>query len=1336
MAPSTDTNEKALETTQENNLLKPEHTEEKKKQRKSWRKSKLDSPTDDAEATDEKPAVEKPKEVPPASFASLFRFSTPFELFLDAIGLVCAAAGGAAQPLMSLLFGRLTENFVEFGTTMNAANDPTSPTHAQAVQDLPGAAAAFRHQASLNATYLVIIGIGMFAATFIYMYIWVYTGEVNAKRLRERYLQSILRQDIAFFDNVGAGEVATRIQTDTHLVQQGISEKVALVVNFLAAFVTGFILAYARSWRLALALSSILPCIGITGAVMNKFISTYMQLSLKHVAEAGSLAEEVISTVRTAQAFGTQAILAKLYDVFIFKARRVDMSAAVWHGGGLAVFFFVIYSAYALAFDFGTTLINRGDANAGDVVNVFFAVLIGSFSLALLAPEMQAVTHARGAAAKLYQTIDRVPSIDSASGEGLRPEKCVGEITFENVKFNYPSRPNVPIVKDLSITFPAGQTVALVGASGSGKSTVISLVERFYDPLSGVVKMDGIDVKTLNVQWLRSQIGLVSQEPTLFATTIAGNVAHGLINTPYEHATDEDKMKLIKEACVKANADGFISKLPLGYETLVGERGFLLSGGQKQRIAIARAIVSDPKVLLLDEATSALDTQSEGVVQNALDKAAAGRTTITIAHRLSTIKDANCIYVMGDGLVLESGTHNELLAQENGAYARLVNAQKLREARERTVQDDESTAHGSQEGELKAEEEDVERQAEKEIPLGRSNTGRSLASEIIEQKNKEKESHNKENKYSLFFLFKRMGKINSDSWKLYMIGAIAAFLTGAVYPAFGVVFGKAINTFSLLDPHVRRHEGDRNSLYFFIIAIVSTLFIGIQNYAFGATASALSAKLRSLSFRAILRQDVEYFDQDEHSTGQLTSSLSDNPQKIHGLAGVTLGAIIQSASTLVIGMILGIAFAWKIGLVGLACMPFVVSAGFVRLHVVVLKDQKNKKAHEASAQLACEAAGAIRTVASLTREADCLRLYSESLDEPLKQSTKTALWSNLLYALTQAAGFFVISLIFWWGAQLVSRQEYGTFQFFVALQCTVFGAIQSGNVFSFVPDMSSAKGAAADIIDLLDSMPAIDSESTEGDVPKDVTGHIRFEGIHFRYPTRPGVRVLRDLNLEVEPGTYVALVGASGCGKSTTIQLIERFYDPLAGTVYLDGKDIKDFNVTEYRKNIALVSQEPTLYAGTIRFNILLGATKPESEVTQKEIEEVCRNANILDFIQSLPDGFDTEVGGKGSQLSGGQKQRIAIARALLRNPRVLLLDEATSALDSNSEKVVQEALDKAAKGRTTLAIAHRLSTIQNADRIYFIKDGAVSEFGTHDELLAMRGGYYEYVQLQALSKK
>jgi len=262
------------------------------------------------------------------------------------------------------------------------------------------------------------------------------------------------------------------------------------------------------------------------------------------------------------------------------------------------------------------------------------AIAIGSFSLVHLAPEMDAVAFGRGAAAKLYQTIDRVPDIDSSDPSGLKPQSVEGHITFDHIKFNYPSRPNVAVIKDLSVSFPAGTTAALVGASGSGKSTVIGLVERFYDPLSGVVKLDGVDLKELNIKWLRTQIGFVSQEPTLFSTTIKANVAHGLIGTIYEQASEEEKFTIIQNACVKANADGFINAMPNGYETVVGERGLLMSGGQKQRIAIARAIVSDPRILLLDEATSALDTQSEGIVQDALDKAAAGKWILSLIHPL------------------------------------------------------------------------------------------------------------------------------------------------------------------------------------------------------------------------------------------------------------------------------------------------------------------------------------------------------------------------------------------------------------------------------------------------------------------------------------------------------------------------------------------------------------------------------------------------------------------------------------------------------------------------------------------------------------------------------
>ncbi|KAJ6578174.1 P-loop containing nucleoside triphosphate hydrolase protein [Mycena capillaripes] len=1257
---------------------------------------------------------EKPKEepkVPPVSFFALFRFATRGELLLNFIGLVAAGGAGAASPVLSIFFGNLTQDFVAFTQTLLAAQAGS----AEAAEQLPIAAAHFRHASAKNATYMTLVGLGALVTTYIYMHTWVVTSELSGKRIRERYLQSVLRQDPTFFDSVGAGEIVTRIQTDTHLVQLGISEKVALSAFCVAGFISGFVLAFVRSWRLAIVLTTMLPVMMIVGGIMGKFVGAYTELSLKHVAEGGTLAEETISTIRTAHAFGTQETLAALYDTFVEKARAVDMKAATASGLGFGGFYFAIFSAYGLAFTYGVTLVNRNEGNAGTMVTVFSAILNGTFSLVLLGPQVQAVVLAMGAAGKLFATIDRVPLIDSSDPGGLKPSPISGALSLDNIRFTYPSRPDVPVLKDISLSFPAGKTTALVGASGSGKSTIITLIERFYDPSAGVVQLDGVDVRSLNLKYLRSQIGLVAQEPAFFNATVRDNVAYGLLNSQYENVTEEEKMARIQEACVQANADGFVQALPQGYDTLVGERGFLLSGGQKQRIAIARAIVADPKILLLDEATSALDTASEGVVQRALDNARAGRTCVTIAHRLSTVRDADAIYVMADGAVVEHGTHNELLADSSSLYAQLVEAQKLRDDN-----------HSDSTGKHLAPG-----------PAGAAVNQSATTSRDSLEKQVLAPAQTSQDKYSLglFELFIKLTKLNRESWRKYMLGAVFAILNGMVYPAYGVIYSKGILAFSDPDPHVRRHLGDRTALYMFLVAIGAGIAVSMQNYLFGAAAASFTAKLRSLLFRGLLGQEIQFFDKEDNNTGSLTSNLSDQPQKVKGLIGITLGAIVECIATLATGWIVGLIFAWKLGLVSIACSPFVFFVGYIRLRVIVMKDKATKEAHTESSQVACEAASSFRTVAALTGEEHCCERYSNSLVRPLENAKRTALRSSLLYALSQSTVYWVISLVFWYGSVLVSRQEITTFEFFITLMAATFGSMNAGNVFSFAPDLSTAKTAGTSMMQLLETGPGIPphSKTPSGKETEKAQGYLKFEDVHFNYPTRPGVKVLRGLSFEAKPGEYIALVGASGSGKSTIIQLIERFYEPGAGRISLDAVEVNTLDIQDYRSRMALVSQEPTLYAGTVRFNILLGALKPEAEVTQEEIENACQDANILEFIESLPKGFETEVGGKGSQLSGGQKQRIAIARALMRDPKVLLLDEATSALDSASEKVVQQALDTAAAGRTTIAIAHRLSSIQDADRIYFIKEGVISESGTHDELLRRHGDYSSFVRLQAL---
>jgi len=691
-------------------------------------------------------------------------------------------------------------------------------------------------------------------------------------------------------------------------------------------------------------------------------------------------------------------------------------------------------------------------------------------------------------------------------------------------------------------------------------------------------------------------------------------------------------------------------------------------------------------------------------------------TTISIAHRLSTIQDADQIIVMNAGRVIEIGNHQSLVAK-NGAYKTLVDAQAF-------IETDDSEDNLPAEEDLKeAKKEEAETPA-----IRRTATSKSAASSAYGE-----QEETKRRDFNLGYLFKRMYQINRDQKLFYFLGALGAVVSGMIFPVFSIIFGTILGVFSETDRGAIRSDGNRGALYFLILAIVATLAITVQTYFLNLVAEILSTRLRKKTFSSILRQDIKYFDDKLNTSGALTSRISELPQKIFGLSGSTLGLFIQSGIVLLAGYIVGLAYAPKVAAVGIACAPFTLIAGYARLRFVVLRDQTNKKDHEQSAQLAAESASAIRTISSLTREDDCLRAYSEALDGPQKKALRSAVISNVILGGTVGAGFFTIALIFYYGSrQLLTGL--GVSNFFIALSATIFGTTQAGSVFQYSPDFSKAQSAANELVNLFEGEVEIDADSKDGVVLPDIKGHIVLQDVHFRYPTRPDVPVLRGLNLEVLPGQFIALVGESGCGKSTTTALLERFYDPAKGKVLVDGQDISTMNVTAYRSKLALVSQEPTLFAGSLRFNILLGATKAHEDVTEEEILSACKKANILDFINGLPDKFDTEVGNKGVQLSGGQKQRIAIARALIREPRVLILDEATSALDSSSERVVQAALDEAAKGRSTIAIAHRLTTIQHADVIYVFAKGRVVERGNHQQLMAQKGLYAELVEKQAVS--
>ncbi|XP_076826866.1 ATP-dependent translocase ABCB1 isoform X2 [Brachyhypopomus gauderio] len=1277
---------------------------------------------------------DKPKEKGKSvGFFQLFRYATCSEVFLMLIGLLCSAIHGAALPLMCVVFGQMTDSFVLSGQAVNfTANFTYNFTlNSSGCKTIPGV--DIEGLMTKYAYYFIGIGAGVFLFGTFQVMLFVMTATRQTKRIREKYFHAILHQQMAWFDTHPIGELSTRLSDDINTVNDGLGDKICIFVQFFCRFLTGIIIGLVFGWKLALVILAVSPLLAGSAAVWSKILANLTNKELSAYAKAGAVAEEVLVAIRTVVAFNGQQKALQKYESNLVDAKNFGVKKAITTNVSLGLTQFFIFGTYALAFWYGTKLSVDEPQNysIGSVITVFFAVMIGAFSLGQAAPNLESVAKARGAAYSIYDTIDRPRPIDSSSEEGFKPDSVKGDIEFKNIQFSYPSRKEVKILQGMSLKVPHGKTVALVGASGCGKSTTIQLLQRFYDPDAGEVTLDGRDVRSLNVRWLRENMGIVSQEPILFGTTIAENIRYGR-----EDATDEDIERAVREA----NAYEFISRLPDKLNTMVGERGAQLSGGQKQRIAIARALVKNPKILLLDEATSALDTQSESIVQAALDKARSGRTTIVIAHRLSTIRSADVIAGFRDGQVVEQGTHRELMSKKGIYYSLVMQQTAGGQGPDEDEDDDESDSEGET-CEESSDSDVADDLVEVKIVDGgfeRSSIRRSIALQrrslkrksTKKKKSKKKSKKDKKKKEKVPDVpFGTVLALNKPEWPYLVVGTLASFVGGAVYPCVAILFAKIIGVFAETDPEVKRQKTLLFSLMFLVVGFVAFITIFFQGYMFGKSGEILTMRLRSQAFKAILRQDIGWFDDTNNAVGVLTTKLATDASLTKGAAGSRLGLATNTICALLIAVIVAFIYCWQLTLLILACVPFLTGAHYVQMKAMGGHASKDQSALEMAGKISTETVENIRTVVSLTREKVFFREFTESLSKPYRSALCKAPIYGLTFAFSQAVPYLVNAAVFRFGAWLIAHCYTEYENVFLVFSVIVFAAMSVGQSSSLAPDFAKAKAAAGRILNLLAKIPEIDIYSEAGDKPTHFVGDVEFRDVHFSYPTRPNVRILQGLNVSVAQGQTLALVGSSGCGKSTSIQLLERFYNPHSGQVLADGADTSNLNLAWLRSQLGLVSQEPILFDCSITENIQYGDNS--RVVSQQEVEEAARNANIHDFILNLPEKYDTRVGDKGTQLSGGQKQRIAIARALVRKPKVLLLDEATSALDTESEKIVQKALDAARLGRTCIVIAHRLTTIQNADIIAVIQNGQVAEQGTHSQLMANHGVYYGLVNAQ-----
>ncbi|XP_015946007.1 ABC transporter B family member 15 [Arachis duranensis] len=1237
------------------------------------------------------------------SISSIFMHADTKDWFFMLFGLLGAIGDGLTTPLVLFITSKMMNNLGSFSNLEGGGG--------------------FTHNINKNAVALLYLACGSFVACFLEGYCWTRTGERQATRMRGRYLKAVLRQEVAYFDLhvTSTSEVITSVSNDSLVIQDCLSEKVPNFLMNASMFIGSYIVAFALLWRLAIVGFPFVVLLVIPGLMYGRTLMGLARKIREEYNQAGTVAEQAISSIRTVYSFvGENKTIGAFSDALQGSVRlglKQGLAKGLAIGSNGVVFAIWSFMSY-----YGSRLVMYHAAQGGTVFAVGAAIALGGLALGAGLSNVKYFSEAITAGERIMEVIKRIPKIDSDNMVGEILENVLGEVELDHVEFAYPSRPDNMILSDFSLKIPAGKTVALVGGSGSGKSTVISLLQRFYDPIGGEIRLDGVPIMKMQLKWLRSQMGLVSQEPALFATSIKENILFGR-----EDASEQE----IVEAAKASNAHNFISQLPQGYDTQVGERGVQMSGGQKQRIAIARAIIKKPRILLLDEATSALDSESERVVQEALDKAAVGRTTVIIAHRLSTVQNADLIAVVQNGKVVEIGPHQTLIQNDAGIYTSLV---RLQASKNNNEQDDTVVlpppTHPSS-----ISNKDIHNTSSRRLSqVSRSSSANSVArvascagddhdvEEIVEDNNFAVPS------------FGRLLALNLPEWKQACLGCMSAVLFGAVQPIYAFSMGSMISVYFLTDHDEIKRKTMIYALCFLGLAVFSLIVNVLQHYNFAYMGEYLTKRVRERMLSKILTFEVGWFDQDENSTGAVCSRLAKEANVVRSLVGDRMALVVQTISAVLIACTMGLIIAWRLALVMIAVQPIIIACFYTRRVLLQSMSSKAIKAQSETSKIAAEAVSNLRTITAFSSQDRMLKMLEKAQQGPRRESIRQSWYAGIGLACAQSLTSCTWALDFWYGGKLIAHgyiTSKALFETFMILVSTGRVIADAGSMTS---DLAKGSDAVASVFAILDRYTKIEPDDPEGYKAEKLTGQMELKDVHFAYPARPNVMIFEGFSMQIDAGKSTALVGQSGSGKSTILGLIERFYEPMKGQVIIDGRDIKSYNLRSLRNHIALVSQEPTLFGGTIKENIAYGACENDDKVvSESEIIEAARVANAHEFIASLKDGYDTYCGDRGVQLSGGQKQRIAIARAILKNPEVLLLDEATSALDSQSEKLVQGALERVMVGRTSVVVAHRLSTIQNCDVIAVLDKGKLVEKGTHSSLLGKgpSGAYYSLVSLQ-----
>ncbi|XP_024972602.1 ABC transporter B family member 6 [Cynara cardunculus var. scolymus] len=1346
-------------------------------------------PVEAEEEMEESEEIEPPPAAVP--FSKLFVCADRLDWVLMVVGSLAAAAHGTALVVYLHYFAKIVQLLAH---------------------DHENADLLFDRFKELALTLVYIAG-GVFAAGWIEVSCWILTGERQTAVIRSRYVQVLLNQDMSFFDTYGNnGDIVSQVLSDVLLIQSALSEKVGNYIHNMATFFGGLAIGFINCWQIALITLATGPFIVAAGGISNIFLHRLAESIQDAYAEAAGVAEQAVSYVRTLYAFTNETLAKYSYAASLQATLRYGILISLVQGLGLGFTYGLAICSCALQLYVGRFLVTHRHAHGGEIITALFAVILSGLGLNQAATNFYSFEQGRIAAYRLFEMISR--SSSTVDNDGNTIASVQGTIEFRNVYFSYLSRPEIPILSGFYLTVPAKKTVALVGRNGSGKSSIIPLMERFYDPTLGEVLLDGENIKNLKLEWLRSQIGLVTQEPALLSLSIRDNIAYGRDATSLQ----------IEDAAKIAHAHTFITSLEKGYDTQVGRAGLSLTEEQKIRLSVARAVLSNPSILLLDEVTGGLDFEAERSVQEALDLLMLGRSTIIIARRLSLIRNADFIAVMEDGQLMEIGTHDELIASD-GLYAELLRCEEAAKlprrmpvrtynetaafqiekdsSESRSFQEPSSpkfakspslqrasnlhatrpqdSAYGSHESPRNPspaekmvengvsldgtnKEPSIKRQDsfEKRLPelpkldvhairrqTSNGSNPESPVSPLLTSDPQSERSHSqtfsrpnsqfadkpirvqaeKEKQYRKEPSVWRLVELSLAEWLYAVLGSTGAAIFGSFNPLLAYVIALIVTAYyrNEIDKHNNiKDEVDKWCLIIACMGVVTVIANFLQHFYFGIMGEKMTERVRRMMFSAMLRNEVGWFDEEDNSADTLSMRLANDATFVRAAFSNRLSILIQDSAAVIVAILIGMILHWRLALVALATLPVLTVSAIAQKLWLAGFSKGIQDMHRKASLVLEDAVRNIYTVVAFCAGNKVMELYRFQLGKIFMQSFFHGMAIGFAFGFSQFLLFACNALLLWYTALCVKNgyvdlptalKEYMVFSF------ATFALVEP---FGLAPYILKRRKSLISVFEIIDRVPKIEPDDTAALKPPNVYGSIELKNVDFSYPTRPEILVLSNFSLKVTGGQTVAVVGVSGSGKSTIISLIERFYDPVAGQVMLDGRDLKQFNLRWLRNHLGLVQQEPIIFSTTIKENIIYA----RHNASEAEIKEAARIANAHHFISNLPHGYDTHVGMRGVDLTPGQKQRIAIARVVLKNAPILLLDEASSSIESESSRVVQEALATLVMGnKTTILIAHRAAMMRHVDNIVVLNGGRIVEEGPHDSLMGKNGLYGRLMQ-------